>query len=277
MAQAMIDLNASRVVTHSSDFFNSTDEALPTPTNSVLSEYNSMLTGLKKARRQGRRLKLATTGKAANSSRSKSAGQETKNRSSSRSDGSSASKKEREKKEVLTPITAFFPVRRSDRRGMSAAEVKKARETDIVEKIKAGCEDGLEVMTITDKGRGVVATKEFSKDDFVVEYAGELVNITTAKQREGLYAKDEEVGCYMYYFVHKNKHYCIDATAETGKLGRLLNHSRKGNCYTKVIPIGDRPYLVLLASQRIEKGQELTYDYGDRSPTALKFHPWLKL
>lgn len=62
-------------------------------------------------------------------------------------------------------------------------------------------------MDIEGKGRGVIATKEFEKDDFVVEYAGELVNITTAKQREQLYEKDERVGCYMYYFTHKNKQY----------------------------------------------------------------------
>lgn len=72
-------------------------------------------------------------------------------------------------------------------------------------------------------------------------------------------------------------HCSIDATEETEKLGRLLNHSRKGNCYTKVVAIGDTPFLVLLASQHINKGEELTYDYGDRSQGALESHPWLKL
>lgn len=69
----------------------------------------------------------------------------------------------------------------------------------------------------------------------------------------------------------------VDATAETGKLGRLLNHSRRGNCHTKVVPVNSRPYLVLVASRDIEKGEELTYDYGDRSQTAIQSHPWLKL
>ena len=66
-----------------------------------------------------------------------------------------------------------------------------------------------QVIDIEGKGRGVVATKEFERVDFVVEYAGELVNITTAKQREELYEKDEQVGCYMYYFIHKNKQYWL--------------------------------------------------------------------
>ena len=65
----------------------------------------------------------------------------------------------------------------------------------------------LQVVDFDGKGRGVIATKTFERDDFVVEYAGELVNITTAKQREDLYQKDQAVGCYMYYFNHKNKQY----------------------------------------------------------------------
>ena len=70
--------------------------------------------------------------------------------------------------------------------------------------------------------------------------------------------------------------FSLDATAESGKLGRLLNHSRKGNCHTKVVAIDDRPYLVLMASQHIAAGTELTYDYGDRSREATEAHPWLK-
>ncbi|KAK7088662.1 hypothetical protein V1264_022560 [Littorina saxatilis] len=195
------------------------------------------------------------------------------------SKGKPAAKASKEPENDDTPqkqITSFFPVRRSSRQGMTSRQLKRAREKEMAEKIKTGCEDGLEVVEFEGKGRGVVATKSFEKDDFVVEYCGDLVNITTAKQREQLYERDEEVGCYMYYFNHKNKQYCIDATTESGKLGRLLNHSRKGNCHTKAVTVGDRPYLILVASQHIEKGEELTYDYGDRSQKALESHPWLK-
>ncbi|XP_076434605.1 N-lysine methyltransferase KMT5A-like [Babylonia areolata] len=281
MAQVMLTNRAA--ASRITDFFVNGDvmpvDPAPTPTSPVPSDSNSGSTDLKKPRKRGRRPKSATARKGSTSAGAKVAGQETKDKSSSGTEASSTKTKGCDNGEnPQKPITAFFPVRRSDRRGMSSAEVKvKSREMEIVEKIKAGCEDGLQVTEIEGKGRGVVATKEFHRDDFVVEYAGELVSITTARQREQLYEKDEEVGCYMYYFTHRNKHYCIDATAESGKLGRLLNHSRRGNCYTKVFAIGDRPALVLLASQTIKKGQELTYDYGDRSQTALESHPWLKL
>ena len=68
----------------------------------------------------------------------------------------------------------------------------------------------------------------------------------------------------------------IDATSESGKLGRLLNHSRNGNCHTKVVEIGKRPHLILVASQEIAEGEELLYDYGDRSKSSIESHPWLK-
>lgn len=72
----------------------------------------------------------------------------------------------------------------------------------------------------------------------------------------------------LYYF-------SIDATAETGKLGRLVNHSRTGNLLTKTVMIGKRPHLVLIAKDDLAAGVELTYDYGDRSREALQHHPWL--
>ena len=76
-----------------------------------------------------------------------------------------------------------------------------------------------------------------------------------------------------------NKSFCcsIDATAETGKLGRLVNHSRNGNLMTKTVMVGNRPHLVLIAKDDLSKGVELTYDYGDRSKEALQHHPWLAL
>lgn len=67
----------------------------------------------------------------------------------------------------------------------------------------------------------------------------------------------------------------IDATAESGKCGRLLNHSRNGNLVTKIITYDKRPRLILIAKDDIEAGTELTYDYGDRRREALLNHPWL--
>ena len=52
-----------------------------------------------------------------------------------------------------------------------------------------------------------MATRDFARNDFVCEYAGELVSLGAARQRESKYSMDLNTGCYMYYFVHKDKQY----------------------------------------------------------------------
>ena len=134
----------------------------------------------------------------------------------------------------------------------------------------------LEVKDIPCKGRGIVTKKVFKKGDFVVEYSGEVIAISVAKERESMYSLDNTKGCYMYYFHHKDKQYCIDATKETGRFGRLFNHSCKTpNCETKVVMLGDSPRLILVAKQEIKEGEELLYDYGDRCKESTDAHPWL--
>ncbi|XP_061499188.1 histone-lysine N-methyltransferase Set8 [Anopheles gambiae] len=172
-------------------------------------------------------------------------------------------------------ITEYYPIRRSVRK--TKKEVQVERDRDIERAIKEGREDGLKIEYFEGKGRGIVTTRSFAKGEFVVEYIGDLISVAEAKQREQVYSKDDSTGCYMYYFRHKNVQHCIDATAESGKLGRLVNHSRNGNLVTKTVPINNRPHLVLIAKEDIEKGVEVTYDYGDRSKEALLHYPWLAL
>ena len=89
-----------------------------------------------------------------------------------------------------------------------------------------------------------------------------------------LYA-DERIGLFFIKFVFF--HLSIDATEESGRLGRLINHSKTaGNCHTKLTEINNKPYLMLIASRDIAVGEELLYDYGDRNKDSLESHPWLK-
>uniref|UniRef100_A0A1L8DXF6 [histone H4]-lysine(20) N-methyltransferase n=1 Tax=Nyssomyia neivai TaxID=330878 RepID=A0A1L8DXF6_9DIPT len=170
-------------------------------------------------------------------------------------------------------IKEFYKVRRSVRK--TKKEVQKEEQRAIEEAIAAGRQDGLAVKLFKGKGRGVVATHAFTKGDFVVEYIGDLISNCEAGKREQIYAEDQNAGCYMYYFKHKNVQYCIDATKESEKIGRLVNHSRNGNLMTKIVDYKGRPHLVLLAKEDIDAGKELTYDYGDRSKESLQHHPWL--
>ena len=80
----------------------------------------------------------------------------------------------------------------------------------------------------------------------------------------------------MYYFSHNEKKYCIDATAESEKLGRLINHSKSDpNCFSKLIVIDDHPHLFFIAGRNINIGEEFLYDYGDRSKKSVINNPWL--
>jgi hypothetical protein len=63
----------------------------------------------------------------------------------------------------------------------------------------------LQVVQIDGKGRGVVATRPFSRGDFVVEYAGRLLDDKKARNKERMYAEDSDVGCYMFFFEHRNE------------------------------------------------------------------------
>ncbi|XP_068128380.1 N-lysine methyltransferase KMT5A-B-like [Hyperolius riggenbachi] len=171
-------------------------------------------------------------------------------------------------------VTDYFPVRRSNRKSKKELECEEKQRVDHL--ITSATEEGMKTDNIPGKGRGVITTRDFHRGEFVVEYHGDLIEITDAKKREAEYAQDSSTGCYMYYFQYLNKTYCVDATKETGRLGRLINHSKNGNCHTKLHDINNVPHLILVASRDIKAGEELLYDYGDRSRSSIEAHPWLK-
>ncbi|XP_020373835.2 lysine methyltransferase 5Ab [Rhincodon typus] len=171
-------------------------------------------------------------------------------------------------------VTDYYPVRRSCRK--CEGQLKSEEKKIIDDLIRNGKEEGMKVGIIDGKGRGVMATKPFQRGEFVVEYNGDLIEFTDAKNREAKYAQDPSTGCYMYYFQYLSKTYCVDATKETTRLGRLINHSKNGNCQTKLHDVDGKPHLILVASRDIAKGEELLYDYGDRSKASIAAHPWLK-
>ncbi|XP_043468541.1 N-lysine methyltransferase KMT5A-like [Leptopilina heterotoma] len=79
-----------------------------------------------------------------------------------------------------------------------------------------------------------------SKGEFVVEYIEELISGKEGKVRDS--QRDQnQIGDHSYYFNHRGASFCIDAAADSDRLGK-----------------------------------ELLYDYGDSSKESLKSFPWLK-
>ncbi|KAK0418275.1 hypothetical protein QR680_013471 [Steinernema hermaphroditum] len=173
-------------------------------------------------------------------------------------------------------ITEYFAVRRSGRK--TSKQIENERNKEVEEAVTSGSnEEFLQVYTCDVKGRGIRSLKTFKRNDFVVEYKGEQVSIYTARRREKQYAQDSSIGSYMYFFKHKDVQYCIDATDESPYKGRLINHSAlKPNLKTKAVTFPDGSvHLLLVARRDIEVGEELLYDYGDRTPCNIANNPWL--
>lgn len=147
---------------------------------------------------------------------------------------------------------------------------------DIVEAIATRSDRGLNIRNFVGKGRGVTAARVFRRGEFVTEYTGEILSATEAKRREEEYATDNRTGSYMFYFKHEEKRYCIDGTPESTGPGRLINHSRRdANLQPKLTIIRGRPHIVFFAKKEIRIGDELLYDYGDRTKESLSFFSWL--
>ena len=164
-------------------------------------------------------------------------------------------------------------LRRSSRQPSSSR--LQAEEEELCRRLRSNVDSGLSVTQIPGKGRGVVTSKFFPKNSFVVEYAGKLVDLQTSlKLHYEVYG--EQDGSYIYWFNFKGKQWAIDATEESPRLGRLINHSHNQfNLITKVFMLDGQPRLYFVASRDLNPGEELTFDYGDTDRGSVQNFPWL--
>ena len=162
-------------------------------------------------------------------------------------------------------------------RRKSASELKQLDIANIEEQVRSKREEGLEVFYSTEKGNSVRATKKFGKGHFICEYSGELLSHKEGKARERRYDEEpEKHGSYMYFFQYEDIPYCLDCTVDNGRLGRLLNHSKKNpNIKAHAISVRGRPSLIFKALRDIQPGEELCFDYGDRTRGSIEGNPWL--
>lgn len=183
------------------------------------------------------------------------------------------------RKTPAAPSSAYKSMRRSSRVVINST---KQSLNDIHDLMRKEQEPGIASVEMADmKGFGVVAQKPFAKTEYVCEYSGDLITMTEARSREQQYIREDnengvkEPMCYMYYLKYGGTSWCVDAT-KSGRIGRLINHSRKTpNLETKLYVVDGNPHLGLVAKRDISVGTELLYDYGERDPAAIAAHPWL--
>ena len=149
---------------------------------------------------------------------------------------------------------------------------------EVADKIRAGRESGLEERHLDSKGRAVFTSlfKTFAEGSFVCEYVGERISTEEGEKRREILEKKGDNRCFIFDVQYKGESLCIDATFDDGRLGRLINHSRRSpNLKRKICLVDGRKRLVFYARRDIKPGEELLYDYNDRSRNALKNCPWL--
>jgi hypothetical protein len=104
---------------------------------------------------------------------------------------------------------------------------------------------------------GLYAAEAIEKEDFVVEYLGEYVRKAVSEVREKHYRR---WGWGDDYIFRVDDDLFVDATRRGG-LARFANHCCEPNCYTRIIKAGGKQRIVLYSKERIEQGEEITYNY----------------
>ncbi|KAJ8049629.1 Histone-lysine N-methyltransferase PR-Set7 [Holothuria leucospilota] len=108
-------------------------------------------------------------------------------------------------------------------------------------------------------GYGVYAQKHYFKQEFLLEYPGQLISEKDGEKREKEYPPDK--GSFLYFFKDRGKNYCVDATNSKGA-GRMVNDSIRPNAVMKIVILDNIPHLCLFALQHISPGEEIRFDYG---------------
>ncbi|XP_044971195.1 uncharacterized protein LOC123431465 isoform X1 [Hordeum vulgare subsp. vulgare] len=108
------------------------------------------------------------------------------------------------------------------------------------------------------KGYGLQLLEEVSEGRFLIEYVGEVLDITTYESRQRDYASK---GKKHFYFMALDGGEVIDACTK-GNLGRFINHSCSPNCRTEKWMVNGEVCIGIFAMRNIKKGEELTFDYN---------------
>lgn len=129
-------------------------------------------------------------------------------------------------------------------------------------------EKDLQVFRCPVKGRGVLTLTPRPRGSFVVEYQGELLPREVGRKRFS--DRPAELGSFLYEISYRGTTLYIDATQDV-HVGRLINHSRRGNLKPKVFRSSGGPVLLFPASTDIPALTEILYDYGDRNLAEFPF------
>lgn len=105
---------------------------------------------------------------------------------------------------------------------------------------------------------GLFAAKTIPAGTRIIEYVGERITKRESYRRAvERIERAERTGAAAVFIFELNARHDIDGSVRWNT-ARLINHSCKPNCETKVI----RGHIWIVALREIEPGEELSYDYG---------------
>ena len=108
----------------------------------------------------------------------------------------------------------------------------------------------------TNKGFGLFTLENIPKNSFIIEYEGELINITECTKRiHHKYKYDKN-----FYIIKIGNNQYIDAK-NTNCLAKFANHSCSPNCKISVWICNKTKKVALFALTDINKHEELCFDY----------------
>jgi hypothetical protein len=105
--------------------------------------------------------------------------------------------------------------------------------------------------------KGVFAKKAIPRGTRIIEYVGERVSKKEATRRADVQLQKSDSQNGAVYIFEINKRYDLDGNVPYNT-ARFINHSCDPNCETE----NDEGRIWVLAHRDIEKGEELTYNYG---------------
>ncbi|XP_035837057.1 histone-lysine N-methyltransferase ASHR3 [Helianthus annuus] len=108
-------------------------------------------------------------------------------------------------------------------------------------------------------GWGVEAVEFIKKDDYIIEYVGEVIDNALREMR---FRDMKAQGITKFYVFQVASNFNIDAKLK-GNESRLINHSCDPNCTVERWEVNGETRLGFFALRAIQPGEELTFDYGD--------------
>ncbi|PUZ51687.1 hypothetical protein GQ55_6G208300 [Panicum hallii var. hallii] len=115
----------------------------------------------------------------------------------------------------------------------------------------------IEIVKTQQCGWGAISLETIEKDDFVIEFVGEVIDDAMCEDRlqDMRQRRDQN-----FYMCKVSKDFVIDATFR-GNACRFLNHSCQPNCRLEKWQVKGKTRLGVFASETIKVGMPLTYNY----------------